>query len=156
MLRLELGNRAELARQLGAALPEDWPPGEYDEGAIQYFLEETEAKGEAGAGWLNWYAVTRQEPLLLAGCGGFLGPADAEGSVEIGYSVAEALRGQGLATEMVAALVQFAFEGGARRVLAHTTQANPASIAVLLNDGFYEDGKTEEGMLEFVRTDTVR
>ena len=149
MLRLELGNRAELARLLGAALPEDWPPGEYDEAAILYFLEETEAKGEAGAGWLNWYAVTRQEPLLLAGCGGFLGAPDTEGSVEIGYSMAKAARRRGLAGEMVAALVASAFARGVRRIVAHTTRENIASIAVLTKNGFCEKGCGAEGMLEY-------
>jgi len=37
-LRLELDDPAAFAALLGVRLPQDWPPGEYDRGAIQFFL----------------------------------------------------------------------------------------------------------------------
>lgn len=153
-LELELSDIEHLARALGvASVPGDWPPGEYDAGAIGFFLEQTLAAGDAGEGWLSWYALSRQvKHAELFGCGGFLGAPDASGTVEIGYSIVQAARGRGLATEMVMALSSYALNHGARRIIAHTTADNPASIAVLKKSAFDLGGENPEGMLEFVRT----
>jgi RimJ/RimL family protein N-acetyltransferase len=150
-LRLELESTSRLARELQAEAPGDWPPGEYDRDAIAFFLEETEAAGAAGIGWFVWYALWRESGrVLLVGCGGFLGAPDAEGNVEIGYSIAAQMRGRGLAVEMVQALVELAFRRGAQRVKAHTTAQNPASIAVLRKNGFLEALTDSDGAMEFV------
>lgn len=39
MLRAEFEGRAELERELGAAVPEAWPPPPYDEHAIRWMLD---------------------------------------------------------------------------------------------------------------------
>ena len=59
----------------------------------------------------------------------------------------------GYAGEMVQTLVEHAFTfAGVERIIAHTTEANPASIAVLLRRGFHRAGVGREtGTLRFER-----
>jgi RimJ/RimL family protein N-acetyltransferase len=148
--RFELDDKAAFAALLGVSLPQDWPPGEYDRDAIKFFLEKSIECGSAGAGWFGWYAVVEgREPHVLVGCGGYLGAPDEAGSVEIGYSICEQWRGQGLARELVQALVDRAWQLGAKKVVAHTTEANPASIAVLRNCGFQPTLCSDPGQLQF-------
>jgi RimJ/RimL family protein N-acetyltransferase len=149
-LRQELDDPAAFAALLGVRLPQDWPPGEYDRGAIQFFLEKMIDGGPKAVGWYGWYAILEgSEPAALVGCGGYLGPPDEAGCVEIGYSICEQWRGQGLAKELVQALVDRALALGAKKIVAHTTEANPASIAVLLGCGFQQAIGSESEQLQF-------
>jgi uroporphyrinogen-III synthase/uroporphyrinogen III methyltransferase/synthase len=149
-LHLELDDPAAFATLLGVRLPQDWPPGEYDRGAIQFFLEKMIEGGPKAVGWYGWYAILEgSEPAALVGCGGYLGPPDEAGCLEIGYSICEQWRGQGLAKELVQALVDRALALGAKKIVAHTTEANPASIAVLLGCGFQQAIGSESEQLQF-------
>ncbi|WP_052732487.1 GNAT family N-acetyltransferase [Hymenobacter terrenus] len=140
---------------LGAALPADWPPGEYDDEARIFFLEQLTAGGRTAAGWYSWYALrkaTADEPRTLIGAGGFMGPPDAIGTAEIGYSIAADWRGRGLAIELVAGLVQQAANTGmVRRLIAHTAADNIASQQVLLRNDFQSAGVADDGRLRFER-----
>ncbi|GAA3945567.1 GNAT family N-acetyltransferase [Hymenobacter algoricola] len=140
---------------LGAALPADWPPGEYDQAAAEFFLAQLTAGGRDAAGWYGWYAirkVTPDTPATLVGAGGYLGPPDAAGTAEIGYSISADWRGQGLGTELVAGLIRQAEQTGmVRRLLAHTEPGNAASRQVLLRNGFQPDLPAPDGRLGFVR-----
>ena len=140
---------------LGAALPTDWPPGEYDRAAMEYILEQLTAGGRTAAGWHGWYALRKADdtaPRTLVGAGGFMGPPDAAGTAEISYSIAADWRGQGLATELVAGLVQQAATTGlVRRLIAHTNADNPASQRVLLRNDFEAAGTVPDGRLRFER-----
>ncbi len=140
---------------LGAVLPTDWPPGQYDRPAQEYFLEQLTAGGRAAAGWYGWYALRKADdtaPRTLVGAGGFMGPPDAAGTAEIGYSIAADWRGQGLGTELVAGLLQQAADTGmVRRLIAHTTADNPASQQVLLRSGFAPAGPADDGQLRYER-----
>jgi RimJ/RimL family protein N-acetyltransferase len=63
---------------------------------------------------------------------GFMGPPDADGTVEIGYGVAPEAEGRGYTTEAVLALLHWAFTvGGCRRVIATTALDNHGSQRVL-------------------------
>lgn len=154
VLDAELTSRAELASVLGAEVPEDWPPGEYDLSAIRYFRDHLAADPDA-ADWLSWYVMLRpvgsERPTLVAAAG-FFGPPDARGSVEIGYSVVPAFSGQGFATEIVRALADHAFATGrVRRIVAHTTAGNSGSVKVLDRAGFAFVGPGRDaGTVEYV------
>jgi RimJ/RimL family protein N-acetyltransferase len=149
-LRLELDDPAAFAAHLGVRLPLDWPPGEYDRDAIQFFLEKMIEGGLSAVGWYGWYAILQGgEPEALVGCGGYLGAPDEASCVEIGYSICEQWRGKGLAKELVQALVDRAWSLGARKIVAHTTLANPASIAVLLSCGFQQASGSDQVQLQF-------
>ena len=140
---------------LGAAMPADWPPGEYDREAMHYFLEQLTAGGRTAAGWYGWYALhkaTPQAPRTLIGAGGFTGPPDQAGVAEIGYSISADWRRMGLATELVAGLVQQAAATGmVRQLVAHTEPDNEGSQQVLLRNGFVPVGHAPDGRLRFER-----
>jgi RimJ/RimL family protein N-acetyltransferase len=73
----------------------------------------------------------------LVGLGGFKGPPSAEGVVEIGYAIAPAFRGQGLATDAVAQMIQRALaDGTVRAVDAHTLGCDNPSTRVLQRSAF--------------------
>ena len=140
---------------LGAALPTDWPPSGYDREAMEYFLEKLTAGGRDAAGWYNWYALLKADgevPRTLVGSGGFTGPPDAAGVVEIGYSIATDWQGRGLATELVGGLVQQAIDTGmVHRLVAHTPPENLLSQRVLLRNDFVSLGTDVNSQLRFER-----
>ena len=90
--------------------------------------------------WLYRAAVLRGTREVVAR-GGFHAPPDADGTVEIGYSVQPNRRRQGLATELAAGLIGWAREQGAARCLASTSPDNAASQAVLARLGFLRTGE---------------
>lgn len=71
----------------------------------------------------------------LVGFGGFKGPP-AGGRVEIGYAIAPARQGRGLATAAVRTFVDRASASGVHVVVAHTLAESNPSTSVLANCGF--------------------
>jgi RimJ/RimL family protein N-acetyltransferase len=137
------GGPAALGALLGVAVPASWPPGEYDRAALEFFHGQLAAGGPAAVGWYGWYALAGADTAAatLVGAGGFLGPPDAAGVAELGYSVAPEHQRQGYATELVTALVAHAWRQPAVRTLqAHTTLANVGSVRVLERAGFVRAG----------------
>lgn len=111
---------------------------------IYPLIEERTREEPAQVGWLGWAAILRDGGELV-GDGGFHGPPDAHGAVEIGYSVAPAWRGRGLAREMVAALLEWSFAHEAvHTVEAETLEGNLPSQAVLRRLGFAPDGRHDD------------
>jgi RimJ/RimL family protein N-acetyltransferase len=150
----ELNDRVALEGLLGVPIPEDWPPGEYDRNAQEFFRPQLASSGGSSIiGWLSWYAVTRNPSGLreaLVAVAGYLGPPK-NATVEIGCSVVPAARGCGYATEIVNALVAHALtHPDVREVVAHTSDANGASTRVLLRCGFMRVGPGfEPGSVEY-------
>jgi len=103
--------------------------------------------------WLYRAAVLRGTREVVAR-GGFHAPPDADGTVEIGYSVQPTWRRQGLATEIATGLIGWAREQGATRCLASTSPDNVASQAVLARLGFVRTGEQMDEIdgLEWVFT----
>jgi ribosomal-protein-alanine N-acetyltransferase len=132
----EIGDRVKFAELLGVLVPETWPPDNLrDVLGYIYGLYKEHPEWE---GWLSWYAVRIDNDYpILCGSIGFKGPPDKQGIVEIGYSVLPEFQGQGLATEMVAAIVQWAkHQPWVRRIEAETNIDNKASIRVLEKNNF--------------------
>jgi RimJ/RimL family protein N-acetyltransferase len=75
------------------------------------------------------------EDGALVGFGGWKG-APVGGEAELGYAIAPARQGRGLATAVVATLVERARAAGVALVTAHTLGAPNASTAVLVKSGF--------------------
>lgn len=153
-LNAELESPGALGRLLDARVAQGWPPGEYDRAAIDFFRHQLTVDPGA-VGWYAWYAVVRADAgreAVLVGAGGFFGRPSGDGVVEIGYSIVPGFRGRGLATELTAALMEFALDTpGVARIIAHTTPDNAASIKVLERCGFDPAGAGEEpGTLRFV------
>ena len=155
-IEAELRGSSSLQAILGATVPADWPPGEYDRSAVEYFRSRLLIEDLSSTGWLTWYALTRTSTgardVLVAGAGFFGPPSD--GVVEIGYSVVSSAQRRGYATEIVTALCDFAFShDDVRSVIAHTVPENVASWRALLRCGFAEAPlSSQPGTLEYVRT----
>lgn len=136
----ELEDRAEFAKLLGALVPETWPSADLRD-VLGYFygLYEKHPEWES---WLTWYAIRIDGDYpVLCGSIGFKGPPDRRGVVEIGYSVLPEFRGQGLATEMVAGIVQWAEQQPkVKHIEAETNIDNKAAIRVLENNSFIQFG----------------
>lgn len=75
----------------------------------------------------------------LVGFGGFKGEP-RHGEVELGYAVAPARRGRGIATAVVDVLIERARAAGIGAVTAHTLGEENASTAVLRKNGFVRAG----------------
>src|ERR1700722_15222064 len=86
-LRTELESPEQLAGRVNAAVSPGWPTGEYDRDAMEFFRARLEEGGEAVEGWYGWDAVRgadREGPRALIGGGGYFGPPDKSGTVEVG------------------------------------------------------------------------
>lgn len=132
----EIEDRVEFAQLLGALVPETWPPDNLRD-VLGYFygLHKEHLEWE---GWLAWYAIRIDNDYpILCGSIGFKGPPDKRGMVEIGYSVLPEFQRQGLATEMVAGIIQWAkHQPEVRQIEAETNINVKASIRVLEKNGF--------------------
>lgn len=139
-LNAERMGREHLARLLRAMVGPDWPPGEYDQDAREFFWVRLREEGVSAMGWYLWYAIRRGEPgdpTSVVGAAGYMGPPDGQGRVEIGFSVMPAWRSMGHATEMTQALIRNAFaEVRVRKILAHAAPDNAASRRALGKCGF--------------------
>jgi len=135
LARAMAADREELGRLIAARVPPEWPPELMDAGAMDFIVRATE-RDLGSAGWWAWLIVLRGTPVLI-GCAGFKGPPDADGRVDIGYSVLAPWQRQGYATETVAALVDWAFrDSRVARIVGETFPHLPASIRVLEKTGF--------------------
>jgi [ribosomal protein S5]-alanine N-acetyltransferase len=130
--------------------PEDFParfglalvPGWAVPGTLGPTVDALEAGVDPA--WLTHLIV---EGGSVVGMGGFTGPP-RDGEVEIGYQVAPARRGRGVATAAVRAWVGRARAAGVRRVVARTDPASgtvDASDAVLRRVGFSRDPGRDDG-----------
>ncbi len=97
-------SRAELSALLKAEVPEDWPV--FPEG-MAYWQRQTDSLIN-NAGWYGYFFIHRQDNRVI-GDGGFKGPPDASGEVEIGYALIQGYRHRGLAGEAARALAAWAF-----------------------------------------------
>jgi ribosomal-protein-alanine N-acetyltransferase len=131
LLEAALAGDDALARALGHDVVAGWAT----------FREALKSKHDAAWGSRLFVAG---EPPELVGWGGFKGPPRG-GVVEIGYEIAAARRGRGLATAAVRAMVAEAFaDDEVEAVIAHTLPERNASNRVLEKAGFRFDGDALE------------
>lgn len=96
-----------------------------------------------GSAWGARFFVAGDPPELI-GWGGFKGPPK-DRAVELGYEIAEARRGRGLATAATRAMVREAFaDEGVREVIAHTLPERNASNRILEKVGFQYHGQVQK------------
>ncbi len=130
----------DLAALLGARVPEGWP--HFPEAFVP--AEEGQpgfARPSEWPGYLFLYAADG----VLVGNGGFAGGPDAQGAVEIGYEIAPAYQNRGFATEVVWAMLDYAFARSAvRAVQAHTLAEANASNHVLQKVGMTFAGAQDD------------
>ena len=95
-------------------------------------------------GWLILLrgAAEHADDIVIGDCGTH-GPADADGTIEIGYGLAPRYRGRGFGTEVVTALTRWLLaQPGIRRVRARTHVGNVPSRRILEKAGFRQESLT--------------
>jgi RimJ/RimL family protein N-acetyltransferase len=140
LLSAALEGRNALEGLLGASIAEGW------EGFPEALpiVRASYEKNPDGHPWGSFFFI-EPEVSTLVGFGGFKGPPSPDGVVEIGYAIAPAFRGQGLATDAVTQMVQRAFSDLAvRAVDAHTLGHDNPSTRVLQKAGFRKIAEIED------------
>lgn len=140
-MRLLLARDLEgAAAEIDAAVPENLP--DKLDNFLQFRIADLEVD-PAAQPWLG-RAVVLTEPdgtRRIIGSAGFHAPPDADGRVEIGYRVEPAYRRQGVATEVVLALLDWAAgEHGIRRFRASVSPLNLPSLSIIRRLGFHQVG----------------
>jgi [ribosomal protein S5]-alanine N-acetyltransferase len=110
------------------------------------------AADPGGARWIAQAAVAEPGGFVV-GHAGFHGPPDADGMVEVAYSVDPAYRRRGYATAMLRELLRRAAdEPEVRTVRATISPDNTASLATIAGFGFTPNGEQwdEEDGLELI------
>lgn len=137
MLELTLIDLPNL-RRLAASEPVDLGNIRILDGALPPARVATHALAQFDIGTpAHWCA-----PFLIVSRNAVLGTcrfkaAPADGSVEIGYEVAESQRGRGVATQAVMQLLEMAIASGlVKEVFAHIVPGNVASSKVVSRLGF--------------------
>ena len=153
-LAAELESPSRLAEVARMDVSAEWPPELYDRDPIEFTLRRLEASPDETAWWLYYFLLKQPRGAGLAiGCGGYKGPPDAEGTVEIGYSIVPEYRRRGFAAEATMGLVNAAFSRpDVTRVIAETLPSLTPSIGVLEKCGFRLTGAgSEDGVIRFER-----
>jgi ribosomal-protein-alanine N-acetyltransferase len=109
------------------------------------------ADGAAELAHAETAAAASGAARVLIGGGGFKGPPQADGVVEIGYSILPTFQRRGFATEAMSALVTRAFaEARVTMVVAETFPESRASQRVMIKLGMRQLGPGEEaGTIRF-------
>jgi RimJ/RimL family protein N-acetyltransferase len=102
--------------------------------------------GEPG-GWVQFTVLDRRDGRIVGDVGLSLAEPEMD-VIKVGYTIAPEFQGGGLATEAIAALVDYAFDTlGADAVRAHASASNAPSIRVaekvgmhLIEKRAYRDG----------------
>ena len=128
------------AAEIGATVPESFPDDL--DNFLQYRIADLTEDASAQP-WLG-RAIVLTDPdgtRHAIGSAGFHAPPDHDGRVEIGYRVEPAYRRQGVATEVVHALFDWAArQHGVTRFRASVSPNNVASLAIIRGLGFRQVG----------------
>ena len=118
-----------------------WPPAEF---AHTLELADELANSKEAPGWRSWFCLLQLcegAPKRAVGMGGFMGPPDGAGTLNLLYAFSPSFREQGMATEAVTALLEWAFgHDEVKRIRAFTAPHLTAPIRVLEKTGFVAVG----------------
>ena len=140
LLDAAIEDEPKLGRLLAATVADGWA-GFPDSLPV---LRNSCARNPPGHAWGTFFFVL-DDPRTLVGLGGYKGGPSDEGIVEIGYAIAPAFRGRGLATAAVQEMVTRGFgDPQVRFIDAHTLAQPNASTRVLEKSGFEMLGALED------------
>ena len=128
LARAALEDRTRLGQMLGAHVPQTWPGADF----ARMLPRIARGSERASPGAEPTRLIVHTTDRTLIGETGFHGPPDESGTVEVGYSIIPAYRGQGFASEATCVLIDRALSRpGIRRVIAECLDDNVASLKVL-------------------------
>jgi [ribosomal protein S5]-alanine N-acetyltransferase len=119
---------------------------EFNSMDLQKILSTVEQHAEHYAWYTSWQIVHREQNLYIGGIG-LTGLPDKNGQVMTGYFIDKKFEGQGIATEGLACLLEWAWQNpDLKKVVADTLKEGYASQKVLKKNGFVLEGAVEEGL----------
>jgi len=113
-------------------------------------LEQAENKTQEYINTFNektgiWWAFSLKDTNVVIGYGGIFHISETDNSAEIGYGLLQPYWGKGYISEIVYSLVNYAFKKAQlHRLYAIVQPGNEASIKVLQNNGFKQEGILKE------------
>jgi RimJ/RimL family protein N-acetyltransferase len=137
-----VANRPLKLGDISITVPPEWADLWIDHpGALEYTLKGLQDDPTLyDLGWWSYFVVYRAKQKLI-GLVAFKGKPDATGTVEIGYSIIDPYRQQGLATEAARGLTQLALDHpDVQQVIAHTLAFENPSNRLLKSLGFHYNG----------------
>jgi len=139
MQLLLAGERDAAAAEIGADIPPDLR--DHLDSFLQFRIADLTLDPGAQP-WLgrSIVATDLDGSRRVIGTCGFHAPPGPDGRVEIGYSIQPAHRRQGVATEVVRALLDWARANGTDRFRASVAPDNVGSLAVIARFGFRQTG----------------
>jgi RimJ/RimL family protein N-acetyltransferase len=91
--------------------------------------------------YTNWEIILNSASCSVGGIG-FAGLPDNNGKTELGYAIDQKFEGQGIATEAVGAIIDWAFQDeGLKIIQAETPTDNVSSQRVLIKNQFNYTGE---------------
>lgn len=130
---------------VGARFPDAWPNDELVASGFPYSLEAIRAAPEIRL-WGDSLVLLKDEPRIIGSVVFHGHPAD--GVAEVGYSIEEGSRGQGLASEATRACVEWALaQDGIAAVQATTFEWHLASLGVIRKLGMTQIGVRDHDTL---------
>ena len=133
----------ELSQHLNIQLPATIDLG-YGAEPFRYTYDKLKSNPGDSIWWML-YLFIHPSDRTLAGMGGYKGPPDEQGMVEIGYQIYEPYRHRGLATEGAQGLISQAFGHPVVQIVqAHTLAEENASVRVLKKCGMVFTGAFDD------------
>lgn len=125
-----LNDQQKLASILHVKLVDGWLGFDAAQEAMQPSYQHLQSHPEI-LGWWTYLFVHKPDQTLI-GLGGFKGPVNDDGMVELGYAIAPGYQRRGLAAEATRGMIKYAFaHSDVTRVDAHTLPTKNASTGVL-------------------------
>jgi len=147
-LRLTLDDPRKVEENLGLQAMVQLLEGPVRE-AVRQMLDNA-ARDKENHLWHTLWRIVRKDRNCIIGGFDFKGPADAQGTAEVGYGIQPAHRGSGYMAEALQEAVRWALSHPlVSAVLAETEGSNPASHRVLEKVGFVRyRGRGGNGVVE--------
>ena len=139
MQALVVRDLATAEAEIGAIVPTDLP--DTLDNFLRFRIADLSVDPEAQP-WLGRAIVLTDDDgteRIIGSCG-FHSPPEADGRVEVGYRVEPGWRRQGVATEAVHALFDWAHARGVDRFRASVSPDNVGSLAIITGLGFRQTG----------------
>jgi ribosomal-protein-alanine N-acetyltransferase len=136
MMLMARSEQAHLAQQCHIHIPKGWPDPE-----LAFVLPRWIADYAYKPAQPAWEGlIIRKQDHVLIGNMGLKGGPDETGRADVGYTILPAFRNQGYATEMLRALITWAFTATTNTITTITAECysdNDASIRVLKKVGLH-------------------
>ena len=120
-----------------------WPPAPFETAAFEWARKNLSHDPD-GQGWYGWALLANEgerAPPRLVGIAALIGRPDEEGDVELAFGLLPEFRGRGYGGETVRTLASWAFENGAKRVVAHLDSEDIHAAHTLARNGFADTGE---------------